>query len=408
VFLRSDKHAAGGLADLGSIDPVAVREQMERMVAHPLFSRSKRYPGFLRCIVENALSDSPEHLKERTLGIEVFGRKPDYDTNQDPVVRTTAGDMRLRIAQYYHEGGHEAEMRIELPAGSYFPEFHAPVSAPIAVETAIAQKSIRLRLLASMAFVGLIAVAIAIRGFMVHAGAPENQLDEFWNPVLNAAAPVLIATGGCPGNEEVAPPIDVPPTGWKGAPKFGPCDPLAISFTDALAMSTIAGVVRSKGKLSELRKAYSVSLSDMRNRPVVLIGAFNNPWTTHFCATMRFSFKYDGQSQLSEIVDKSNPSEHWGIPIYWQALPVGEVTKDYALVSREMDPTTGQILVVAGGIGAYGTVAASEFLSNPKYIKTLASQAPQGWSTKNLQVVLETDVINGSSGQPRIVASQFW
>ena len=42
-------------------------------------------------------------MKERTLGVEVFGRPPDYDTNADPVVRVTAAEIRKKIAQFYHE-----------------------------------------------------------------------------------------------------------------------------------------------------------------------------------------------------------------------------------------------------------------------------------------------------------------
>jgi hypothetical protein len=33
--------------------------------------------------------------------IEVFGRSPDYDTAEDPVVRLRAADVRKRLAQYY-------------------------------------------------------------------------------------------------------------------------------------------------------------------------------------------------------------------------------------------------------------------------------------------------------------------
>ena len=87
---------------------------------------SRRYPILLRFVVERALDGHSEPLKERTLGVEVFGREPDYDTNLDPVVRTTACEIRKRIAQYYHDASHETEIRIEFPAGTYVPEFRLP------------------------------------------------------------------------------------------------------------------------------------------------------------------------------------------------------------------------------------------------------------------------------------------
>src|SRR5260370_18466699 len=35
-----------------------------------------------------------------TVGIDVFGRTPDYDTNIDTVVRYSAGEVRKRLAPY--------------------------------------------------------------------------------------------------------------------------------------------------------------------------------------------------------------------------------------------------------------------------------------------------------------------
>src|SRR3954470_17056979 len=108
------------------VDRAAIQAQLERLLANPLFKNSKRYPNLLRYVVERTLDGHPEELKERTLGIEVFGRDPDYDTNLAPVVRTTAAEIRKRLAQYYREPNHEAEPRIDLPLGSYAAKFQAP------------------------------------------------------------------------------------------------------------------------------------------------------------------------------------------------------------------------------------------------------------------------------------------
>ena len=106
----------------------AVFEQLERVLASPLFSNSKRYPALLRYVVEESLNGRADNLKERTLGIEVFKWDSHYDTNIDPVVRVTAGEVRKRLAQYYYEAGHETEIHIELPSGSYVPEYRNPES----------------------------------------------------------------------------------------------------------------------------------------------------------------------------------------------------------------------------------------------------------------------------------------
>ncbi len=76
-----------------------VLKQLDRIIASRHFRNSKRYPALLKFVVEHTLAGRIDALKERTLGIEVFGRPNDYDTNADPVVRVTAGEIRKRIAQ---------------------------------------------------------------------------------------------------------------------------------------------------------------------------------------------------------------------------------------------------------------------------------------------------------------------
>src|SRR6202789_3386094 len=117
---QSDKELNGSAY---APNPVAVREQLKRLLAHQLFTNSKRYPVLLAYTVEQTLLGNASDLKERTIGIEAFGREPSYDVNLDPVVRTTAAEVRKRLIQYYYSPDHAGELVIELPLGSYVPLF---------------------------------------------------------------------------------------------------------------------------------------------------------------------------------------------------------------------------------------------------------------------------------------------
>src|SRR6202167_1469187 len=107
-----------------------VREQLKRLLAHPLFTNSKRYPVLLAYTVEQVLLGNAGELKERTIGVEAFGREPSYDVSLDPVVRMTAAEVRKRLIQYYYSPDcspdHAGELIIELPVGSYVPLFREP------------------------------------------------------------------------------------------------------------------------------------------------------------------------------------------------------------------------------------------------------------------------------------------
>src|SRR3989442_11532646 len=92
--------------------PCEERTQVERLLADPLFSQSKRYGSFLRYVTERALNNNQEPLTERTLGVEIFGRSPNYDTDADPIVRVTASELRKRLAHYYEDAAHAGQIRV--------------------------------------------------------------------------------------------------------------------------------------------------------------------------------------------------------------------------------------------------------------------------------------------------------
>src|ERR1019366_5720101 len=105
-----------------------VRAHLEQVLASPHFRHSRRCSALLRFVVEHSLDNQGKPIKERTLGHAVFDRDLGYDTNQDAVVRNAAAEVRKRLAQYYQETGLAATgLRIELPLGTYVPEFRTAV-----------------------------------------------------------------------------------------------------------------------------------------------------------------------------------------------------------------------------------------------------------------------------------------
>src|SRR6516165_2863393 len=106
-----------------------IREELNRILASHEFRTSKRSQDFLRYVVEHTLNGQADLLKERTIGIEVFGRSTDYDPGEDATVRVKAGEVRKRLGLYYAEQGAHDAVRIELPLGTYIPEFRPGESA---------------------------------------------------------------------------------------------------------------------------------------------------------------------------------------------------------------------------------------------------------------------------------------
>lgn len=102
----------------------SIRSALESVIASDAFAGSKRCQDFLRLVVEHTLAGDIDSLRERMIGVEMFGRRADYDTSNDAVVRVRATEVRKRLAQYCREAEITPVVRIELPPGSYAPEFY--------------------------------------------------------------------------------------------------------------------------------------------------------------------------------------------------------------------------------------------------------------------------------------------
>ena len=113
--------------------PELVRGQLEKVLSSAGFVRNERLSGFLRFVVEQELSGRGNELKESVVGVEFFGRRPDYDVRQDSVVRTEAGKLRARLAEYYVAVGAADRLLIELPKGGYKPVFRQIEQATVPV-----------------------------------------------------------------------------------------------------------------------------------------------------------------------------------------------------------------------------------------------------------------------------------
>ena len=101
-----------------------VRHELEAILSSTAFAGSKRGQEFLRLVVDHALAGRIDFLRERMIGVEMFGRKVDYDTSNDAVVRVRALEVRRRLSAYYSGLHTRPRVRLDLPAGSYVPKFH--------------------------------------------------------------------------------------------------------------------------------------------------------------------------------------------------------------------------------------------------------------------------------------------
>jgi serine/threonine-protein kinase len=105
--------------------PAGIREQLERILASPGFAGSQRLGRFLRFVVEKTLAGEAGEVKESVLAVEVFDRRPDYDSRIDSVVRVEARRLRSKLRTYYEREGKRDPVVIEIPEGAYLPRWRS-------------------------------------------------------------------------------------------------------------------------------------------------------------------------------------------------------------------------------------------------------------------------------------------
>ncbi len=403
-------------------NPALIRDQLNRLLAHPLFTNSKRYPVLLAHTVEQTLLGNAAELKERTIGVEAFGREPNYDVNLDPVVRTTAAEVRKRLVQYYYNPGHAGELIIELPVGAYVPTFRepsphasAPVETQLADEHPVASPEGRSAWRDSpnmparrgayrwMPIAAALLFAVAL-GFGIGRLKLQNQFGRssdpsnmvrFWQPITATSNRITYCLGV---------PTDAVDLQSRPVPAFPDAEGGSLNVYDVITLArSIVPLVPKNGEFRVLA-ASDTGFAQLREGPFVLIGAFDNPWAMRITQDLPIGFDYD--NHVRKVVDrKSIPKGIW--TLQWQ-VPGKSLARDYAVVGRIHDQVTGEPVIILAGILGEGTEAASEVVSNPTYLAAMLKKAPKNWDKLNLEAVIETEVIEGHPGPPRVIAVETW
>ena len=427
-------------ADVSTAQRQMILATLQLVLESPHFCKSKRYPSFLEYVVHNALEEDPHALKERTVGVEVFGRAANYDTSTDPVVRVAAGEVRRRVSAYVseHPG---APVRIDIPPGSYHAEFcfqpqpaatapeeQRPKAEPIGgisatskidspegsqglvnpvlttqIPTPVETPWITKPRLAYAALLVLVAAAV---GFWHHQQARAQQ--DFWWPVIGQNQPALILVGEASASSATS---AVTAPSLNAGISTGSQSNLALA--DAIVTAQFCSTFREYKLQCKVSPAALATLGDTFGKSVVLVGGFNNPWTRRLLAPLPYQLQFNDANapmtqRIREVVERKPTGDVvLGSVPSWEN-PAAELTKDYAIVGRFHSDITDGMAVVVAGLGRPGTSSAGQYVASPEKLQEVLSRAPKDWNGTNFEAVLEIDVVQGSSGHAKVIAARFW
>ena len=376
--------------------PAAVlREELESVLASREFQSSKLCQQFLRYVVENTLNGHPDTLKERTIGIEVLGKPASYEPSEDAAVRVRAGEVRKRLRSYYSGKSDTGHVLIDLPPGTYVPEFRYPDRAvPPASRS---QFHLGWRWLAGGAAIlvlGLAATAV----YWVRARAAAGPFNQFWSPVLQRHKAVFVCAAPVPVYSPVRTPSNAPPSRLED---FVLVPGRFVAISDVNAALQVSDMLARFEQPYKLRIGNEVTFRDLRTGPAVLVGFSYTQW--HEIGE-HFRYSIDLSRRPFGVLQDDSPT-NWTIPTHPDDPDLGE---DYAIVTRVFYPGTNNMIVEIAGISHYGTEAAADLVTNPALLQDALGKMPAGWEQKNVQIVLHTEIVAGFPSVPTIVATYVW
>ncbi len=422
-------------------DIALIQQHVKEVIEGSAFRGSQRSGQFLKYVVDQAIAGHFEALKERVIGVELFGRSPTYDTGDDAIVRVTASDVRKRLLQHYGRYGATSEFRISLPPGSYVPEISrdlAPepaftktvldtkaseavpeISAPITSTPSpepnvqFRPKSYRWIIIGLLAILGnAIFCYFAWYHFDHKTDAATSTLP--WSVLLKSPHALQIITSD-PDIAEIQ--------GYTGqsisvsdyanhnyilnpdklTPEMKQISQILLrgnkaALVDAPIAVNIAELAHSSGKKIEVHAARTIQLANLQtDDDFIFLGSpRSNPWTALFSDQLNFRFVYDSASG-QEIIRNIHPGPHEQAEYVPTAL--GWATgQSYAVVAFVHNPDqNGQVLLLAGA-NAEGTEAAAKLVTDLSRISSALKKCGISSSDtlQHFEILLRLSMMAGS------------
>ncbi len=419
------------------VDSSRINESLAQILRSARFKGSMQLQTLLKYVVEESLRGHDEVLKERIIGIEVFRRKPDYDTADDPIVRSRIGLLRKRLGEYYEsDEGRTSAIHIVIPHGSYRPEFvlrpelsdvgtESPAESkisgapqtvqedPVPETVSLASKSPK-RVLSHLWVIGAaVSGLVLLAVWLTVANQGKSELYLFWKPILDSNKTVLLYNGSISlvylSNRTRPPSAQELPASMPFVPSPDE-QPLAVSdfvpYKDGLvppgditADLRVGAVMNKYSRAISLRSGPNLLFVDLKGSPAILIGAYDNYWTLDLGRNLPFFF--DNGIKIRE---------QGGQHRVWSSIARADntIADDYAIVFRLLDSKTGAPVVAIAGLTTCGTQAAAEFVTDPVQLRKLASIPRDALERKNLEFVLHASLLNCTPISVNVVAQQVW
>ena len=408
------------------INAAALREHLQEVVESSAFRGSHRSQQFLRYVVEAAINGHSDRLKERSLGVELFGRPASYDTGEDAIVRVTASDVRRRLHHFYSETA--SECRIDIPSGGYAPEFRRVAVPPPAGSVSIPgspaaspQVGANWRRFRNAAIYGVAALGIGAGVWLWSTRMSAKPLSPRtvlpWSTILRRertiqivfSDPDISAIQRLLGFRISLPdyangrywPVAHPLEGDLQRIFRGVVVP-SVDVDIALEVSRLVGP--SQRLTTHTARGFRLGNFKTDDDFILLGSPRSNPWSGLFQEQLDFEFA-DDEGLYAELIRNKRP-QPGELQVYVPTAKGWETGQAFATVAFVGNPgQKGQVLLLAG-TNAEGTEAAGKLATNLDLLSGILRRygidpaGPMG----HFELLLQISAMAGSSSEFKVIA----
>jgi len=391
-------------------------------------------------------------IKEQQIGWHVLGRKEDYDTANDNIVRIRARQVRQKLDEYFATEGSDSPWIISIPKGGYEPVFQARPEKPAAsdpvhinagdatrghadevswqaaasarpdVSRHVGLATILPWLITAVVTLALFTVLFVSRTAYMRSESPSATSRSLWGqffPSPGKEVTVVVADSAFAlwqdfmhRNENLGKYVG---RAYLREPEDN-ADARAIavrpytSLADVILTLQISRIATLFGGAVNVKHTRNVDIHDFSNGDAVLLGSRrSDPWVELFEPQMNFVLDQDAKLTGPCFRNRSpKPGEPKTYSAgNWAGVKGSEESYAVAALRPNLEGT-GHVLILEG-LDMEGTEAAGEFVCNPEKLGALlrATGAKRGAALKPFEALIKLRAIPGGYEALELVAFRY-
>jgi len=406
-----------------------ISTEINKLVSSETLHGSESLCKLLRYLTQHALEHPGTPLKEYQIATEVFGRPADFDPHLDSTIRVQAGRLRLKLTEYYGSEGAEDPVIVELPKGTYVPNFRVslghkdasekserhqsahtpkPIVLPVTARTKAKSRVVPLLALVVIGLFGVVAMQVFER---YAPSAPANNsvsaplsVRTFWRAFVEAPEEpwVVFSNGAFIGRPE---------TGMRyfDASRDAP-DKILDHYTgvgEVLAILELDRAFDLMHREIRVKRGSLLSLDDAKNNNLIFVGSpAENLSLLELPGSREFVFQRVLSGARKGDLGILNVHPQAGEPPMFLATPGPPLTEDYATITLSNGLAAGRHMLILAGTTTLGTQAAVEFVCHEDSLQRLMKnlKATDNGEVKPFEALLRVKVTRGVPVETQLVS----